>query len=206
MKKKITFSTKMVCKITLITCFLILVGSVNNNIFAKRYGKDYLDTLFFEGDTFGCVFSPKPLRKPLDGDLNADFMRWDTCVWKNIQIQHPLDGRMFQDNYVINDNYIKFESIFAKSKSQNPSVHDYDYDITECLNLNPEIDYTGYATCSMSGKEEGDYILFYFEHSKLLKVWKLEWEDFLDFLKWDKEQGGTMEGDLKKNNWYNWDK
>lgn len=202
MKKQLTLGSKEVCKITLIMCFLILVGSVNNNIFAKRYGKDYLPTLSFEGDTFGCVFSPMPLRKLFD----YDFMRWDTCLWKNIQIQHPLSRRIFQDNYVINDNYIKFESIFAMSKSKNPSVEDYDCDITECLNLNPEIDYTGYATCSMSGKEEGDYILFYFEHSKLLKVWKLEWEDFLDFLKWDKEQGGTMEGDLKKNNWYNWDK
>ena len=201
MKKQITFSTK-VGKITLIMCFLILVGSVNNNIFAKRYGKDYLPTLSFEGDTFGCVFSPTPHPKPLDGD----FMRWDTCLWKNIQIQHPLSPRIFQDNYVINDNYIKFESIFAMSKSQNPSVHDYDCDITDCINLNPEIDYTGYVTCSMSGKEEGDYILFYFEHSKLLKVWMLEWEDFLNFLKWDKEQGGTMEDYLKKNNWYNWGK
>lgn len=206
MKKQLTLGSKVVCKITLIMCFLILVGSVNNNIFAKRYGKDYLPTLSFEGDTFGCVFSPKPKRSPIDGDKEKDSLRWDTCVWKNHKIIHPLSLRMFQDNYVVTNNYITFESIFAMSKSKDPIVRDFDCDLTDCLNLNPEIDYTGYATCSMSGKEEGDYILFYFEHSKLLKVWKLEWEDFLDFLKWDKEQGGTMEGDLLKNNWLNWDK
>lgn len=203
MKKKIIFSTKHV-RFILIMCVLTLVGAVSNTVSAKKYGKHYLHTISFEGDTFGCVFSPKPKRSPIDGDKEKDSLRWDTCVWKNCEIVHPLSSRMFQDNYVVTNNYITFASIFAMSKSKDPIVRDFDYDLTGCLKLNPEIDYTGYATCSMSGKKKGDYILFYFEHSKLIQVQILKWEEFLDFLKRDKEQGGTMGYSLATNNWDNW--
>lgn len=198
MKKPIMFISNLIRVCMVLT---LLFNGKLCEISSKEYGKSYLSTILYEGDTFGCVFYPRPHPKP----LNDEYWRWDTCYWKNTEVRHYMDWHSFKDFYELNNEYLTFSELYAISKSNCIEEEDYDCNLTECLKLNPEIDYTGYATCSMSRRKQGNYILFYFEHSKLLKVWMLEWEEFLDYLKWDKEQGGTMEDYLLKNNWLNWD-